>query len=144
MSPEEINKNIGRLVMTTDPGVKLGKSIGPHGPYELIRMTKAGKVLLKGYEFSVNTSSLSLFLVCGKSPEPVAKELERELNHTKEAINLNDVMQDFACAVEENQLLTFLTEPQKQLGNRSPIWLMRQGRFDEVASYISKLYSEKQ
>ena len=59
MKIREARKNIGKLVMTCDPGPKMIKSMRPHGPYKLTKITKAGLAMLENYEYRVPPSSLS-------------------------------------------------------------------------------------
>lgn len=63
MKPEELQKYVGTMVMSRDPGTKLTPSVlVPHGPYLLIKITKAGFALLKKGkdEVPIKTSLISL------------------------------------------------------------------------------------
>lgn len=44
---ELVREMVGQEVMTTEPGRKLIKSVAPHGPYKLLKITKSGMVLLQ-------------------------------------------------------------------------------------------------
>lgn len=44
---ELVREMIGQYVMTTEPGKKMVKSIGPHGPYKLLKITRGGLALLE-------------------------------------------------------------------------------------------------
>lgn len=51
MTLEEARAAVGGLVMSRDPGNKLVRDIGYwHGPYRLLKVTKAGLCLLEGRE----------------------------------------------------------------------------------------------
>jgi hypothetical protein len=60
MTIDEVKQNIGKKVMTDDPGDKLARSLRPHGPYKIKQLTKAGVVVLEGYDYRVAPSSLKL------------------------------------------------------------------------------------
>ena len=48
MNIEEARKNVGRRVMSTDPGRKMMRELPPHGPYRLTQVTKEGLAILQG------------------------------------------------------------------------------------------------
>lgn len=51
MNLEQAKKSIGEMVMSTDAGHKLIRRVSePHGPYRLMKVTKAGLVILEGRE----------------------------------------------------------------------------------------------
>ena len=50
MNLEEARNSIGCAVETNDPGYKMVRSIGWHGPYILKQVTKAGLCILHDYE----------------------------------------------------------------------------------------------
>jgi hypothetical protein len=50
MKTEEARANIGRLVMSRDPGYKCVRKLPEHGPYRLLRVTKAGLAILETRE----------------------------------------------------------------------------------------------
>lgn len=60
MTLDEVKDNIGKMVMTVDPGSKLIRRLQkPHGPYRILKLTKGGLVILEGYEkFRVSPSNL--------------------------------------------------------------------------------------
>jgi len=62
MSIEQANQIIGQMVMSYDTGYKLMRiSQTPHGPYQLIKITKAGFAILKGREeFRIPPSLIEL------------------------------------------------------------------------------------
>jgi hypothetical protein len=64
MNIEEAKSNLGKLVMSRDPGCKLIRSVGiPHGPWTLNKITKGGEAIIsKNKEIrKVPPSLLSLF-----------------------------------------------------------------------------------
>ncbi|MCK5604811.1 hypothetical protein KAR91_23175 [Candidatus Pacearchaeota archaeon] len=63
MDIDEARNNIGKMVMSIDAGYKLIHSVGkPHGPYKLLKITKAGYAILKGREeHRIAPSLLSVF-----------------------------------------------------------------------------------
>jgi len=51
MSREEALRNVGKMVMSKDAGVKMIYCVPvPHGPYRLLQVTKAGLAILEGRE----------------------------------------------------------------------------------------------
>ncbi len=51
MTPKQAKESIGKMVMSTDAGWKMIPSVSvPHGPYRLLRVTKAGLAILEGRE----------------------------------------------------------------------------------------------
>ena len=51
MNLEEAKQSIGKMVMSTDAGYKLIRRVSkPHGPYRLLKVTKAGFAILEGHE----------------------------------------------------------------------------------------------
>ena len=63
MTLAEVNDNIGKLVMSTDAGYKMIRSVPKaHGPYRLLKVTKGGFAILEGREgFRIRPSLLSLY-----------------------------------------------------------------------------------
>ena len=57
---EEMKQHIGKMVMSRDPGNKLIRSIAPHGPYKLLKITKGGMAILEGYDRNVPLSLIEL------------------------------------------------------------------------------------
>jgi hypothetical protein len=51
MNLEQAKQSIGKIVMSTHAGHKLIRRVSkPHGPYRLLKVTKAGLVILEGHE----------------------------------------------------------------------------------------------
>ena len=51
MKLEQAKQSVGKMVMSTDAGHKLiRREAKPHGPYRLLKVTKAGLVILEGRE----------------------------------------------------------------------------------------------
>ena len=58
---QEAKNNVGKMVMSRDPGYKCIRSVAPHGPYKLLQVTKAGLAILEGREeFRVPPTLLAL------------------------------------------------------------------------------------
>jgi len=61
MKMEGAKNSIGKMVMTTDPGNKMVKEMYPaHGPFRLLKITKAGLAILEGYEGRVSVSTIEV------------------------------------------------------------------------------------
>lgn len=61
MTLPEAHIFIGKLVFSTDAGHKMVNSTIKHGPYKLLKVTKAGYCILEGREeFRVPPSKISL------------------------------------------------------------------------------------
>jgi hypothetical protein len=61
MNIEEAKESVGKMVMSKDTGHKLIPSGREHGPYKLLKVTKAGLVVLEGREeFRVPPSLIRL------------------------------------------------------------------------------------
>ena len=51
MNIGDARSSVGRMVMSRDPGHKtIYCASVPHGPYELLQITKSGEAILKGRE----------------------------------------------------------------------------------------------
>lgn len=50
MKLQEAKEHVGKLVMSYDFGHKLHKTLEPHGPYKLLKVTKEGLCILEGRE----------------------------------------------------------------------------------------------
>ena len=51
MDIEQAKQAVGNLVMSRDAGFKMIPSVAvPHGPYRLLKITKAGLAILEGRE----------------------------------------------------------------------------------------------
>lgn len=63
MNTEQSKLSVGKMVMSRDAGHKLIRSVTkPHGPYRLIKITKAGLAVLEGREeFRIPLSLLEAF-----------------------------------------------------------------------------------
>lgn len=59
MNTEEAKQHVGKMVMSLDAGDKMIDSVAePHGPYRLLKITKAGLAILEGREEHRVRSSL--------------------------------------------------------------------------------------
>lgn len=52
MKRAELEAAIGKRVYTVHAGVKMIDRGPEHGPYQLLKITKGGRVMLQGYDFS--------------------------------------------------------------------------------------------
>jgi hypothetical protein len=84
MNIEEARSNVGRMVMSTDPGWKMVKKLPPHGPYFLLQVTKGGTGILCGGQ-RVTPSHLTLY------EEPAAHATENKSETTGDASKLSVV-----------------------------------------------------
>jgi len=51
MDIETARKSIGKMVMSCDPGyMMIHSTFEPHGPYKLLKVTRAGLAILEGRE----------------------------------------------------------------------------------------------
>jgi hypothetical protein len=51
MNIREAKRHVGRMVISYDAGHKMIRSVSePHGPYRLLKITKAGLAVLEGRE----------------------------------------------------------------------------------------------
>lgn len=77
----ELAKNsIGKLVMSRDPGHRLIRDLPPHGPYRLLKITKAGLAILEGRTAHRVPTSL-LELVEKPSAPTDIPTMKRSKNH---------------------------------------------------------------
>jgi len=79
MNLEQAKQSVGKLVISTDPGYKMIKSLAPHGPYKLTKVTKAGLCKLEGRDdnFQISPSHLTLYSVWEQDELARLKEFDK-------------------------------------------------------------------
>ncbi len=57
---ELVREMIGQDVMTVEPGRKLVRSVAPHGPYKLLKITRGGLALLENGKSTFSASPCNI------------------------------------------------------------------------------------
>lgn len=85
MNIEMSKASVGKMVMSIDPFEKMVRFLyPPHGPYKLIKITKAGLAILEGREdYRIAPSLLELFPIDEIKNDSICEDQPIALNEFK-------------------------------------------------------------